>query len=152
MFMKIISFLFATSAIAICSQASAQRPFGEADANQDQKIDATELKQFLSGRLRGFNQFDALFKELDADENGVIDEKEFGTRMAAARKIMGGRPEANRNARDANQRPSRQRPQGLKVGEIAPSFKLKSLDGKSATSLASFKGKKPVVLIFGSYS
>ena len=40
----------------------------------------------------------------------------------------------------------------LKVGEAAPNFKLKSLDGKSEVELASFKGKKPVVLVFGSYT
>ena len=40
----------------------------------------------------------------------------------------------------------------LKVGQEAPTFKLKSLDGESETDLASFKGKKPVVLIFGSYT
>ncbi len=39
-----------------------------------------------------------------------------------------------------------------KVGDAAPTFKLKSLDGKSETDLASFKGKKPVVLFFGSYT
>ncbi len=40
----------------------------------------------------------------------------------------------------------------LKVGQEAPNFKLKSLDGESETELSSFQGKKPVVLIFGSYS
>jgi hypothetical protein len=40
----------------------------------------------------------------------------------------------------------------LRVGDAAPVFKLKSLDGKSETDLASFHGKKPVVLIFGSYT
>jgi len=39
-----------------------------------------------------------------------------------------------------------------KVGEIAPTFKLKSLDGKIETDLASFKNIKPVVLFFGSYT
>ena len=39
-----------------------------------------------------------------------------------------------------------------KVGETAPTFTLKSHDGKSETSLASFKGEKPVVLFFGSYT
>ena len=33
-----------------------------------------------------------------------------------------------------------------KVGDAAPVFTLKSLDGKSETDLASFKGKKPVLL------
>jgi hypothetical protein len=39
-----------------------------------------------------------------------------------------------------------------KVGDVAPVFTLKSLDGKSETSLASFKGRKPVLLFFGSYT
>ncbi len=40
----------------------------------------------------------------------------------------------------------------LVVGDVAPTFKLKSLDRTSETDLADFKGKKPVVLIFGSYT
>ena len=39
-----------------------------------------------------------------------------------------------------------------KVGDKAPLFKLKSLDGKTETELKAFKDKKPVVLIFGSYT
>jgi len=38
---------------------------------------------------------------------------------------------------------------GPEVGQPAPDFKLKLLDGKEV-QLASFKEKKPVVLIFGS--
>ena len=40
----------------------------------------------------------------------------------------------------------------LEVGDLAPTFKLKSLDGKEETDLEEFRGKKPVVLLFGSYS
>ncbi len=58
---------------------------------------------------------------------------------------------------------SRRRQQGMrermmrdddapKVGDVAPVFTIKSLDGKSETNLASFKGKKPVLLFFGSYT
>ncbi len=39
-----------------------------------------------------------------------------------------------------------------KVGQQAPTFKLKSLDGKQSFDLAEFKGSKPVVLFFGSYT
>lgn len=39
-----------------------------------------------------------------------------------------------------------------KSGEVAPTFKLTSLDGKGETDLASFRGEKPVVLFFGSYT
>ena len=39
-----------------------------------------------------------------------------------------------------------------KVGDEAPLFKLQSLDGKSETDLASFRDKRPVILLFGSYT
>ena len=41
---------------------------------------------------------------------------------------------------------------GPKVGEAAPSVKLQTLDGETAVDLATFKGKRPVVLFFGSYT
>ena len=40
----------------------------------------------------------------------------------------------------------------LVKGEVAPDFVLKSLDGESETKLSDFRGKKPVVLFFGSYT
>ncbi len=40
----------------------------------------------------------------------------------------------------------------LSVGEAAPDFRLVSLDRKTEVQLSSFKGQKPVVLIFGSYT
>jgi hypothetical protein len=40
----------------------------------------------------------------------------------------------------------------LHVGDAAPDFALNSQDGKSRVRLSSFKGSKPVVLIFGSYT
>jgi len=40
----------------------------------------------------------------------------------------------------------------LKIGQTAPNFKLSTTDGKQIVELAGFKGDKPVVLIFGSYT
>ena len=40
----------------------------------------------------------------------------------------------------------------LQIGDAAPVFKLKSLDGKEEMDLASYQDKKPVVLFFGSYT
>ena len=37
-------------------------------------------------------------------------------------------------------------------GDMAPDFKLKTLDGSRTMRLSQFRGKKPVVLIFGSYT
>lgn len=50
------------------------------------------------------------------------------------------------------QRQGRSDSGSLQVGEMAPTFVLKSLDGESETDLASFRGNKPVVLFFGSYT
>lgn len=39
-----------------------------------------------------------------------------------------------------------------KVGTEAPDFTLKEMESKQSFTLSSMKGKKPVVLIFGSYT
>ncbi len=41
---------------------------------------------------------------------------------------------------------------GLRVGDPAPRFNLPTADNHSTVSLASFRGQRPVVLIFGSYT
>lgn len=40
----------------------------------------------------------------------------------------------------------------VRVGDKAPDFKLKAKDGSREVALSSFRGKKPVVLIFGSFT
>jgi peroxiredoxin len=45
--------------------------------------------------------------------------------------------------------PSRPREGNLKVGDAAPDFTVKDMQGKTTVKLAALKGK-PVVLIFGS--
>ena len=152
MLRNLIPLLGTSLAILIFSHAYGQGGFGEADANDDKKVDAKELKQYASGKLPDFDQFEALFKELDTDKDGAVSEKEFENRMAAVQKIMASQPGAATQLGARNRRNARQRPASLKIGQVAPTFKLKSLDGESETDLASFKGKKPVVLIFGSYT
>lgn len=59
-------------------------------------------------------------------------------------------------ASSADAQPPRGRPfrgsDNLKVGDAAPDFTLKSLDGKKKVALSDYRGKKPVALIFGSYT
>jgi hypothetical protein len=43
-------------------------------------------------------------------------------------------------------------PDSLRVGDAAPDFKLKTKDGSREVQLSSFKGKRPVVLVFGSFT
>lgn len=39
-----------------------------------------------------------------------------------------------------------------KVGDIAPDFTLYDVNGENRASLSDFRGRKPVALIFGSYT
>lgn len=50
------------------------------------------------------------------------------------------------------QSPLRPREGTLVVGDAAPDFTLATPDGKTKVTLSSFRAKKPVVLIFGSYT
>ena len=62
------------------------------------------------------------------------------------------RQEMNR-LRQQRQPPTGNRGRGnLQVGDVAPTFTLKSLDGKSETNLAIYRDQKPVILFFGSYT
>lgn len=40
----------------------------------------------------------------------------------------------------------------LEVGDAAPDFELQTADRESRVQLSSFRGKQPVVLVFGSYT
>ena len=40
----------------------------------------------------------------------------------------------------------------LEQGDMAPDFHLPTLDRKDTVQLASFRGSRPVVLVFGSYT
>ena len=80
---------------------------------------------------------------------------------SAAEAQRGGEPKPSKNSAEgkkssrprASQESRRGRSDNApEVGERAPNFRLKSLDGKSTTELADFAGKKPVVLFFGSYT
>jgi thiol-disulfide isomerase/thioredoxin len=42
--------------------------------------------------------------------------------------------------------------EGPELGQPAPDFTLKALDGQGSITLSSFRGKRPVVLTFGSYT
>ena len=43
-------------------------------------------------------------------------------------------------------------PQAPKPGDLAPDFSLRDVDGGHAVRISDFRGKKPVALVFGSYT
>ena len=42
--------------------------------------------------------------------------------------------------------------QAPKAGELAPDFTLSDISGTESVTLSDFRGKKPVALVFGSYT
>jgi len=47
---------------------------------------------------------------------------------------------------------TRARAGALRAGDAAPDFQLSTLDHKNEVQLSAFRGKQPVVLVFGSYT
>lgn len=47
---------------------------------------------------------------------------------------------------------ARQQDRSLRVGQYAPTFRLASYDGKTETDVKEFRGKRPVIVFFGSYT
>ena len=43
-------------------------------------------------------------------------------------------------------------PNAPKPGDLAPDFELRHVDGEKPVRLSDFRGKKPVALVFGSYT
>ncbi len=132
---------FVSFALLACllAPAAAQRPgaapdvllklLQQYDKDQDGKVQRGEYPRTA-----------AAFANLDRDKNGVLDGADFA--MAPVRPKRGeGRPAKG----EVEKVP--------KVGDMAPDFELPMLGMKDTTiKLSSFRGSKPVALIFGSYT
>ncbi|MCI0684714.1 MAG: EF-hand domain-containing protein [Gemmataceae bacterium] len=148
--------------------------FAQMDANGDGKLNRAELEK-LAGRFgqpgAAATPGDALFRLLDANGDGKLSKDERNNAAKALEKALerldrnkdgmidrdelspppkkkGGRPgevitPAAKGERIADK---------LKVGDPAPDFTLPLVNGKGEVKLSSFQGKKPVVLIFASYT
>lgn len=110
----------------------------ENDRNGDGKITRDEV----SGRMTMF------LERMDSNQDGILTKEEARTGLAARMQNPNRREKSRRGKQGRN----RNQPAGLKVGEVAPNFRLRSLDGKSETELAALRAEKPVILFFGSYT
>ncbi len=61
-------------------------------------------------------------------------------------------PKTLKNRRDASAWQQHFDPLAPKVGDLAPDFALHDVRGQEQVRLSDFRGKKPVVLIFGSFT
>ena len=88
------------------------------------------------GQLSG-GEYMRFFVDADQDKDGSVSQKEM---TELINKKRGERPALGQQA------------SGPDIGQEAPDFILRTLDGKGTVTLSDLRGKKPVVLVFGSYT
>ncbi len=161
-----ITFLNALSvvlSVAVVAVAQAQQPQPAGNSKQSkrrpsQNRDFTKLLDRFDKNKDGVLEGDEIppplrrrIQQFDQNKDGKLDKAElkkaaerFGKRGGNSSKrpgeVITG---AARGERYSDQ---------LKVGDDAPDFTLSDPTGKRKVTLSSFQEKKPVVLIFGSYT
>ena len=131
-----VAFLFIALTTAACIASRAPAPAEEAlawrflrakyDADGDGRIARREYPRTDSG-----------FRHLDADRDGVVTAADFDARWDGVPRTEDGKLEYGEG--------------GPEVGDPAPDFELPTTDA-ATLSLRSFRGSKPVALVFGSYT
>jgi len=95
-------------------------------------------------------------KQYDVDGNDRLDRQEPVNVGAALieRRREAAKAERNRRGGEINAPPAKgeRHRDRLSVGDPAPDFTLSDPSGKKQVTLSSFSGKRPVVLIFGSFT
>jgi len=76
------------------------------------------------------DEYNKFFANLDQNKDGFVNQKEITDFV----------------------KKKQQDESGPDVGQEAPDFELRTLEGDGAVKLSDFRGKKPVVLVFGSYT
>jgi len=104
------------------------------------------------GRLSD-EEWQALFTRI-AGEKGYIHEEDLQRLIYLPRVVKARREQARFDRIEGFLSHARANfaPQLPAVGEMAPDFELKTFDGDSTVRLSSYRGNRPVVLIFGCFS
>lgn len=100
-----------------------------------------------------------LFFRLDRNEDGKLDRSELLLVSDRLERFLAGkgpgplgRPGARPGEVITPAAKGERQTDRLNVGDLAPDFTLPEVTGKRTVALSSFKGKRPVVLIFASYT
>ena len=142
------------AAAAVAGAADDQQPpkafdldqfIKEHDKNKDGVLDRSEWPERLK----------EVFDRIDGDKDGKLRRDELNPiQDRLARQFGEGKGKGGGRPGEVITPPARgeRHEDKLKEGDPAPDFSLPLADGKQEVKLSSFRGKKPVVLIFGSYT
>lgn len=163
---------FSTASLGLVACASTAVPEEAESARGDSAASVADIVEAPVALDPAIETVWAYLRErYDADEDGRISAAEYtrdaeqfahwdvdgdGTLSAADFEDSSGDASASGRSRQARSRQGRgtlePAPEVAQEGRLAPDFSLTSPDGETTYSLASFRGKKPVALIFGSYT
>ena len=93
------------------------------------------------------------FVDVDENKDGSITQEEMMKLMRERRPEMSDKDQEG--GRERQRDGGRERTRGAggpDVGQEAPDFTLRTLGGEGTVKLSDLRGKKPVVLVFGSYT
>jgi hypothetical protein len=97
----------------------------------------------------------AEFDRLDRNGDGKLSREELAEVKDRLERLLGGKGKAAKDKPGEVNTPAakgERHADRLKVGDAAPDFTLPDLSGKKTITLSSYRDKKPVVLIFGSFT
>jgi hypothetical protein len=132
------------------------RAFARLDVDHDGRLDRGELDRALRASKplpagsppevpKGVWVYDSLLALLDEDGSrdlGLSEVEAFRARLVAEAAERPRRPPAAATSRE----------EGPAVGDDAPDFTLATRDGASTLTLSEFRGRRPVALLFGSWT
>ncbi len=112
-----------------------------------------EALEFLGHVLLGLNQVQEARLKLEASKQGGGSSRQLHEDLGQVYARLGLSAEAAReNKASVQAQITPPGESGPRLNDLAPDFSLASLNGDKKVSLNDFKGKTPVVLVFGSYS
>ena len=118
--------------------------FGRADADHDEKLTAAEWQEMFGRAAKGKDSLrrEELHALLFPPPPPPPSTRKPGAGMPTPRTLLKGLFEGEIGSFH----------EGPKVGRLAPDFTLPKHDEEKTITLSRFRGKKPVVLIFGSFT
>ena len=136
------------------SKSPSEKLLVKFDENKDGFLKGEEVPQMLRQRMQ----------RMDVDGDGKLSLQELNqVPQRAVTRLVGGSGNVGNGRGGGKMKPGKKPgeeiapaakkefdEQKLKPGDVAPDFELKRRDGEGVLKLSSFKGEKPVVLVFGS--